>query len=130
MKYWKFKDYCSPAGNNKIREWYEGLGVDAQADCDTTLNDLAGTKNWEVPQINEFGRLQGKKWKPLGEVRWKTANVQHRIFGYFGADGVFILLIGATHKQRVYQPRNALDDAAKRYRQVERGEVETSDHEQ
>jgi hypothetical protein len=129
MKYWTFRDYLSPAGNNSIKAWYEALDPDAQADFDTTLGNLAGVENWLFPPIAEFSRLRGKKFRQLGEIRWKTANVQHRVIGYAESGRVFVLLIGAYHKQRVYTPHSALDEAVRRRALLRLGRARTIEHE-
>jgi len=68
-----------------------------------------------------------KEFKHLGrkglcEVRFSTANVQYRALGFFGpGEHTFSLYVGATHKQKVYNPPNAFDLAIKRSNNVKNG---------
>jgi hypothetical protein len=36
--------YCSPAGNNRIADWYEDLGLQARADADAFIAMMRKTK--------------------------------------------------------------------------------------
>lgn len=114
MKYWRFMDYYSEAGNNLIEKWYnDELNEDAQADFDTTLNHLAGTQNWRG--LKEFRFLSVGKYKGLGEIRFKTSNVHYRPVGFFGPDqSQFTLLVGCKKKGKVYDPPDAFDLAVSR----------------
>ncbi len=114
MKFWRFYDYCSPAGNNLIEEWYADQETDVQAAFDITLNNLAGLRSWHGR--TDFSMLHGAHAR-LGEIRFKTGKVQYRPVGFFGsARGTFILLVGASKKQNVYTPPNAFDLAVTRRR--------------
>lgn len=105
-------DYYSEAGNNLIKKWYNELNEDAQADFDATLNNLAGTATWRG--LKEFKMLSGGH-AGLGEIRFKTNNVQYRSVGFFGpGDREFTLLVGCQKKQNIYNPPSALDLALKR----------------
>jgi hypothetical protein len=50
MGLWRFMDYCSPAGNDLIEEWYEEIGEEAQAEFDVTLKVLIHSQGlaWNV----------------------------------------------------------------------------------
>jgi hypothetical protein len=113
MKYWRFMDYCSEAGNDLIEEWYLDQDAEVRADFDVTLRNLAGTHDWHG--LNEFKMLHGKQGG-FGEIRFKTRNVQYRPIGRFGPNKrEFTLLVGCHKKQRVYEPPDALDLAVKRW---------------
>jgi hypothetical protein len=112
MKSWRFMDYCSEAGNNLIKEWYRRQDEAVQADFDVTLNNLAGTVDWRG--LKEFKALHGKH-RGLGEIRFKTNNVQYRPVGFFGPGRrEFTLLVGCKKKQQIYDPPDAFDLALKR----------------
>jgi len=114
MKLWRFYDYCSPGGNNLIEDWYDGESADVQAAFDVTLNNLAGIQRWH--DRTDFSMLGGKH-AGLGEIRFKVANVQYRPVGFYGEQRrSFVLLVGASKKQRVYTPPNAFDLAVTRKR--------------
>jgi hypothetical protein len=123
MALWKFMDYCSPAGNNLIDEWYHGLPEEAQADFDVTLKTLSITEDWRG--LSEF-KHQGDEG--LCEIRFSTGNVQYRPAGFFGPGArTFSIYIGCLKKGKVYSPPDAFDSAKKRRRKVERGEATLSE---
>jgi hypothetical protein len=117
--------YVSPADNNKIADWYDGLSVQERSDADAFLKNMRrmAAKDWKMPDY----RAALKGYKGLGELRWISMKKQHRLIGFF-KDGVWYAVVGCTHKQQVYDPHDALD-TAKRYKgQIERGEVITVDY--
>src|SRR5579872_5956125 len=106
----RFLDYLSPAGNNLIAEWYSGLSVDAKAMFDALLDVLSKKAEWKYP---EFKRLEDG----LGEIRWKCDDKQHRVIGcWWKNPHGYLLLVGCFHKQRVYNPPDALETANRRRR--------------
>jgi len=112
--------YVSPAGNNKIVSWYEGLSVQEQADADEFIKSMRKTKLWVLPSYRP--KLAGHKG--LGELRWVSERKQQRLIGYLKSD-TFFALVGCTHKQRVYDPTDALDTADRRRAEIERGKATT-----
>jgi hypothetical protein len=52
MALWRFIDYCSPAGNNLIEDWYWNLPEEAQAEFDAALKILSITEEWRG--LSEF----------------------------------------------------------------------------
>lgn len=51
----------------------------------------------------------------LGEIRFKTANVQYRPIGSFGpGERTFTIWVGCSKKQKIYDPPNAIDLALRR----------------
>jgi hypothetical protein len=100
----------SAAGNNLIGEWYCKQHVDCRAMFDDLLDILAKKAEWQYP---EFVRLEDG----LGEIRWKFGKAQYRMIGCHWKDPCgYLLLIGCTHKQRVYNPPDAIGTADKRRR--------------
>jgi hypothetical protein len=119
MALWRFMDYYSEAGNNMIQEWYKRRDPDVRADFDTTLKNLSIAPAPEWRDMKEFKHL-GREG--LCEVRFTTANVQYRVAGFFGpGERTFSLYVCATHKQKVYNPPNALDLAIKHRNGVKNG---------
>ena len=116
---WRFFDYCSEAGNNLIEEWYLSQREDVQADFDTTLKTLSIFDDWrELKEFKMLGR-QG-----LGEIRFKTANVQYRPIGSFGpGERSFTLWVGCKKKQNIYDPLDIFDLVLRRQSLYERGKV-------
>jgi hypothetical protein len=119
----KIRCYVSPAGNNKIADWYWGLSVQERADSDEFLKNMQKTSDWQMPYYRP--RLEG--YKGLGELRWPSENKQHRLVGFFRR-GFWYAVIGCTHKQRRYDPPDALETARRRKGQIERDEVRTVDY--
>lgn len=77
---------------------------------DDLLDILKKKAEWKYP---EFKRLEGS----LGEIRWKCDKVQHRVIGCsWKAPQGYLLLVGCTHKQNIYNPPDAVGTADKRRR--------------
>lgn len=113
--------FVSPAGNNKIREWYQALGPVEKATADEFIKNMRRKREWAMPDYRPS--LRGKPgYRRLGELRWECNNVQHRLVGYF-QDEAFAIMIGCTHKQQRYNPEDALETAVRRRKQVEGGEA-------
>ena len=119
-------DYYSEAGNNLIEKWYSELNEGAQSDFDTTLNNLTGINDWHG--LKEFKMLHGKH-SGLGEIRFKSGNVQYRAVGFFGPGrGDFTLLVGCEKRQRVFRPADAFDLALRRKRLCGQGRGTLHEH--
>ena len=105
---WRFEDVVLPSKVNPIEDWLEDQGSAVAAELDTLITYLATEPNWQAPQ---FKRLTAG----LGELRFKESKVQYRVIGCNGRAGrVYVLLIGCTHKQNVYDPPNTMATAGKR----------------
>ena len=119
MALWKFMDYCSPAGNDLIEEWYLDLPEEAQAEFDVTLKALSIVEDWrEMSEFDSLGR------EGLCEIRFKSANVQYRPAGFFGPGAkCFSIYVGCQKKGKVYSPPDAFDLAIKRKGKVARREA-------
>jgi len=106
-------DYVSPAGINQIKKWSKkSLTVQSRSDFETMLAILAKQKQWGNP---DFKILSGKN-SGMGEIRFKSAQgTPIRVVGMKGeTGGQYILLIGCSHKGKVYDPPDALDTAIQR----------------
>ncbi len=112
--------YVSPAQNNKIADWYNGLSAQERSDMDEFIKDMRRTSEWKLP--NYRPKLQG--YKGLGELRWVSGKKEHRLIGYLRSD-TFFAMMGCTHRGKVYDPADALDEAAKRKSRIEREEAST-----
>ena len=122
---WKFLQYVSPNGRHSITDWRSKLPVQAQADLDTFLKNMAKTESWEFPDIRA---LKGARYRILKELRWKSGGVQYRIFGYQTHPAEFVMLIGCTHKGNNYNPPDALETARRRQNQVKSNEASTCEY--
>jgi hypothetical protein len=125
--------YVSPAGNNKIRDWYLGLLVRERSDADEFIATMQkiSCESWQMPeyrrQLKPSKGVSKKEIKGLGELRWESEKKQHRLLGFFG-NGVWYAVMGCVHKQQVYDPADAIAIAVKRMKQIERQEVGTVEY--
>lgn len=119
MALWRFLDYCSPAGNNLIEEWYLDLPEEAQAEFDVTLKTLSITEQWRgMTEFESLGR------EGLCEVRFKSGKIQYRPAGFFGPVAkCFSIYVGCYKKGKIFTPPDAFDLAIKRRSKVIRGEA-------
>ena len=108
--------YVSPAGNNKVADWYAELSVVERAGADEFIKSMRRIEEWKMPNY----RPSLKGHKGLGELRWFSEGKQHRLIGYLKG-GTFFALIGCTHKQKIYSPADALNTADKRKSEIEGG---------
>lgn len=96
---------------------------------DAFLKRLAKLDEWAPSDI---GPMRGAANKGLTEIGWPSGKVEHRIIGYRleDAEGLhrYLMLIGCTHKGRVYTPADAIATAAERRRKFESGEATTSEY--
>src|SRR5450432_1049055 len=53
----------------------------------------------------------------LAEIKWKHSDKEFRAVGFY-RDGFFLMLIGCTHKQGVYDPHDWLNTAKRRKGEV------------
>jgi len=90
---------------------------------DDLLEVLAKKAEWRFP---EFRKLDDG----LGEIRWKSDKKQHRVIGCSWKNPAgYLLLIGCTHKQNIYNPPDALTTADKRRRGLQfEGKGATCEH--
>jgi hypothetical protein len=126
---WTLWQYVSANGRKAIDDWRDNLPPgSAMADLDNFLSLLARMSEWAPPDI----RLLHGKQSGLSELRWTSGKVEHRIVGYRQPDcdgrHQYVMVIGCTHKGRVYKPADALATAVSRKRQIERGEATTSEY--
>ena len=135
MDTWRTPIYCyvSPAGRDKIEDWYARLSTQERADTDEFLMVMRRipATDWRMPHYRpKLAGIKGsdaRKAKGLGELRWSSEKKEHRLLGFFWAGG-WCAVIGCTHKQRVYSPRDALVTAALRKDEVQRGEAITTEY--
>jgi hypothetical protein len=117
MQRWKLQEYVKGAGRGAITDWNKKLVPGAQAECDAFLKLIVKIKSWELP---DFKLLRG--YPGLGELRWKSGGVQFRIIGRRIGEYEFLMLIGCTHKQKRYNPADALETANHRFKEISNGQ--------
>lgn len=110
MKIWSFKVFVGLDGRDTFEEWVTSLNADAQERIKAMIRRLSVTKIWGRPF---FDIIHGHKG--IHEIRVKAKNIQYRPLDCFGPDPqTFTLLIGASKKERVWSPKNAIKTAGKR----------------
>jgi hypothetical protein len=103
-----------------IDAWRKGQTPQRKADMDVFLRNLVKKSEWVYPDIKS---LAGSDLNGLQELRWKgVGRVPHRIGGYFSGPDEFVMLIGWTHKDNVYDPPSAIDSLKDRRRKLNTGE--------
>jgi hypothetical protein len=113
---WRFFDYVGTG--HGIAEWYQALSEDGQ---DIFESLLKANGNADLP-TNWVGckMLQADcKAEKIWEWRFIADGRQQRVLGIFGQgrkEAVF--LVGCTHKDNVYDPRDSLKTAIKRAKDV------------
>ena len=82
---------------------------------------LTPQAEWNKTQFRHLG-------KGLSEIKWTFGKKEFRAVGFYHG-GYFVVLLGCTHKQGVYDPHDWLQTAKKRKGEVENEEWSTIDHE-
>jgi hypothetical protein len=123
---WTFWDFVF-SGTNPIEEWRKGLSEEAEK----LFNGLLKTNQKIDNALHWLGRgrhffLEGRsKEERVWELGFQDSDrVQYRILGVFWPKHTrkqATLLIGCTHKQRVYDPSDCLGTAIKRKKMLSEG---------
>ena len=108
-----------------IEAWRRDLRPHRQADMDVFLRGLVTKSEWAPPDVKPMLRNPSGFW----ELRWKGGNFPHRIGGYYAAPKEFVMLIGWTHKDNVYNPPEALESLKDRKGKLLRGEGSLCEYE-
>jgi hypothetical protein len=124
MYRWRFEQFTSAAERKAIDDWRRNvLSPARRAIFDTFLKRLAKMESWPTGICDPLKGYPGK-W----ELRWTAEKVEHRIFGYYGGPQVFVMLIGCTHKGKIYDPRGAFETMVDRARKLQTGEGTPSEY--
>ena len=116
MVKWKLLQYMSPMGRAAIADWRKCLPVGApKADLDQFLRLMVKLRDWEYPDIDT---LKGGRYSGITELRWKSGRKSHQ----------YTMLIGCTHDKKKYDPRDAMETAWRRKREIESGEASTREY--
>jgi hypothetical protein len=118
----RLKELAGPSGKGLITSWlshYPG----ARAKFRVRVKNLRSTPQtqWTKKQFRSLGN-------GLFEIKWKFSKKEFRSVGFYHG-GFFVMLIGCTHKQNVYDPPSWLESAKYRKGEVENGQWNTVDHE-
>jgi hypothetical protein len=113
---WTIRCYVSATGRDMVDDWYGRQRDDVRAAVDVVIEYLVQRprSEWIRPR---FDLLAGKM-RDVGEIRFKV-DKQYRLLGFFGPQrSDFTLLIGASKKGSIYDPKDTLDTALKRMSEV------------
>jgi len=114
---WTFMQYVNFGGKGVISKWVaKDIEVNASDDFHDLLNILAVVPRdlWVRPDYDTLTPPD------IGEIRWKSGQLQHRVFGFF-KDEQYILLLGSTKKGTVYSPADAIATARQRKNDILNG---------
>jgi hypothetical protein len=132
VRKWNFRQYVSPYPNERpaIDDWRKKLPQGPfKTDLDQFLRTLAKMATWPSGHLDS---LKGKQNKGLTELRWTSGKIEHRIIGYQIADSgdrsCYLMLLGCTHKGRVYTPAEAISTAQDRRNLIQTGRATTSEY--
>jgi hypothetical protein len=114
---WSFEQFRSANDRDAVSDWRRGLSPARRAIMDVFLNRIAKMQSWPSGTCNPLTGYPGY-W----ELRWTAEKVEHRIFGYYAGPRKFVMLIGCTHKGKVYDPPSAFQTMQDRKGKLTRGE--------
>jgi hypothetical protein len=117
---WTVLEYISPMERRALADFRKSMFKPQQADMDVFLSALAKKTDWEFPDIDT---LKGERYRGMSELRWRSGGVQHRLLGYSPKIFEYLVLIGCTHKGPRYDPKDAMETARKRKKQIETKEA-------
>src|SRR6266853_1078787 len=110
---WVFNQFRSANGRDVISDWRKGLSPARRAVLDVFLDRIAKMRAWPIGICDPIRGYSGY-W----ELRWTAEKVEHRIFGYYGGPLLFVMLVGCTHKGKVYDPPSAFQTMKERNKKL------------
>src|SRR2546427_1280920 len=116
MYVWRFRQFRTWTGRKAIDDWRRGLSQARRATFDLFLDRVAKMNSWPTGICDPIKNHAG-----CWELRWTAEKVEHRIFGYYGAGKEFVMLVGCTHKGKVYDPPGAFEILDTRKAQIADG---------
>jgi phage-related protein len=118
----RLKELVGPSGKGLIALWLSSYpGARAKFRVRVKYLRLTPQVQWNRKQFRNLG-------SGLSEIKWKYSDKEFRVVGFYRS-GHFVMLLGCTHKQGVYDPHNWLQTAKQRKREVENEEWSTIEHE-
>ena len=105
MANWTYRCYDDGKSPTLWHRWFS-KNENCQGAHDSTFRILEQQESWIGPNWKRLG-------PGIGEVKVTAGNVEWRIVGFIRGTQEFVVVAIGYHKQRVYTPRNLLDDARK-----------------
>ncbi len=115
----------------------EVVGANGKGVITVWLADHPGARAKFRIRVMNLRRIPRTDWKKtqfrflgggLAEIKWKHSDKEFRAVGFYRG-GFFLMLIGCTHKQKVYAPHDWLNTAKRRKGEVENGQWSSVEHE-
>jgi hypothetical protein len=118
-RYWTFRDYVDPSGENVIYTWLHGLPKAARARINVIVQYLEATPKLGMP----YAKVLTGPCAGLIELRITAHNVQYRPLVCYGPGRREVtLLVGAIEKGGGFEPQSACEIGLARKAQIaERG---------
>ncbi len=110
MTVWTILDFLEPGGKCPFFEWQSRVPLDAQAQIDARLFQMAGLLRWPEKWISKY-----KTTERIYELRIPFNKIQYRPLGVYAPSRTFILVEGAIERGGKI-PANALARAERRQR--------------
>lgn len=108
-------EFVTTGGRGVVNQWVsKEIETEAEIEFHATLRQLQNSPRelWVRPDYDAFD-------PQIGEIRFKAARVEHRVFGFFLLEsGQYVMLTGAKKKGKIYTPRDAIETARKRQKLV------------
>ena len=120
---WRFSQYQAWTRRRAIDDWRKSLSPARRAIFDTFLDRIAKMQNWPTGICDPIKNHVG-----CWELRWAAEKVEHRILGYYGGEKEFRMMVGCTHKGKIYDPPGAFEILDERKAKVEKGEGGLSEY--
>ncbi len=110
MTVWTILDFLEPGGKCPFFEWQSRLPLDAQAQIDARLLQMAGLLRWQEKWISKY-----KTTEKIYELRIPFNKIQYRPLGVYAPSRTFILVEGAIERDGKI-PARALARSERRQR--------------
>lgn len=108
IPYWNFRQHPGTKGTGAITKWREKFkkyDEYAEIEFETVINNLSSIKNHQSWSDKDCRKMVGG-WEDIYELRFSNkGGVPIRVFGFIRLEErEFVMLSGASHDQRKYDP--------------------------
>ena len=100
-----------------MNDWRRSLSPARRSVFDVFLDRVAKMDEWRDGICDSIKGQSG-----FLELRWTAEKVEHRVFGYDGTGKAFVMLVGCTHKGKVYNPPEVFETMKTRAAKIKNGE--------
>jgi hypothetical protein len=112
MVTWTYRCYDDGKAPDMWQRWYTSHAA-TQGKHNSVFDLVQQQQSWKLPH---YKKLRGNS--EVSEVILR-GQVQHRIFGYLSdVPNEFVIVAIGYHKDRVYMPKDVINTAAKRRREI------------